>query len=241
MALHITAQGLEVRAPLFMPTREIERFVKSKESWITKHLSSASHERAKSGGFSPSYGDTISFRGKACRIVGSPKMDASKSRRVENRPDRIENRPTRLGSRPRRIEGRYSDGEFLITEELSPDEIRSILSCILKHEAKRYIPQRVRHYAAQMGLDPDRVRITTAFGRWGSCSAKKRLNFAWMLMMADDEAIDSVVVHELSHMIHLNHSPEFHRTVRKYYPDYDRQHKKLKELGRKIDREGWKR
>jgi predicted metal-dependent hydrolase len=219
MALHITAHGLEVRAPLFVPISEIERFVKSKERWVEKHLSRVPQTSARSGEFLLGYGDMVSLRGKACEIVGSSEMNTPK---------------------PGRLKGRYSDGVFLISEDLSPDEMRMILSCILKHEAKVYIPQRVRHYAAQMGLNPDRVKITSAFGRWGSCSAKKRLNFAWMLLMADDEAIDSVIVHELSHMVHLNHSREFYQTVREYCPDYDRQHKKLKELGKKIGREGWK-
>jgi predicted metal-dependent hydrolase len=219
MALHITARGVEVRAPLFMPAYEIERFVASKERWIEKHLSKAPLDRAKNGKFMLGYGDAVSFRGKDCRIVGAPE---------------------RTSSKPGRIGGKYSDGVFLITEGLAPDERRAILVCILKYEARIYISQRVRYYAAQMGLEPDRVRITSAFGRWGSCSAKKRLNFAWMLMMADDEGIDSVVVHELAHMIHLNHSPEFYKTVRQYCPDYDRQHKSLKVLWRRIAREGWK-
>jgi predicted metal-dependent hydrolase len=59
-------------------------------------------------------------------------------------------------------------------------------------------------------------------------------------MMANDEAIDSVVVHELSHMIHSDHSSEFYKTVRKYCPDYDERKKTLKALGWRIYREGWK-
>jgi predicted metal-dependent hydrolase len=219
LALHITAQGLEVRAPRFMPLGEIERFVKSKESWIDKHLHAAPHEHAR-GRFLLGYGDTVSFRGGTGRIVGSPEMRVSK---------------------PGHVRGRYMDGEFLITEGLDSENIRFVLSFILKCEAAKYIPGRVQHYSEWMGLNPRGVRITSAFGRWGSCSAEKRLNFAWMLMMADDAAIDSVVVHELSHMIYMNHSPDFYKTVKTYCPDYDNQRKKLKELGRKIGREGWKR
>ncbi|MDR3363807.1 MAG: M48 family metallopeptidase [Clostridiales Family XIII bacterium] len=220
IALHITAKGLEVRAPLFMPAREIERFVKSKENWIDKHLDGAAQNSNPAGRFLPGYGDEVSFRGRKCRIVGSPGMGVSK---------------------PGYVKGRYEDGMLLITEGLEQDSIRFVLSCILKREAGKHIPQRVRHCAALMGLRPDGVKITSAFGRWGSCSAKKRLNFAWMLMMADDETIDSVVIHELSHMIHMNHSPDFYKTVRAYCPAYDAQRKKLKELGRQIAREGWKR
>jgi predicted metal-dependent hydrolase len=140
-----------------------------------------------------------------------------------------------------RYRGKYSEGCFVIGESLAPEEIKLILSHIYKVEAKRYIPDRVKHYANIMNLAPDQVRITSAFGRWGSCSGKKRLNFAWALMMADDDAIDAVIVHELSHMIHSNHSKNFYSSVYKYYPNYDSQHGQLKELSRRINRERWKK
>lgn len=216
LALHITEQGLEVRAPLNMPLREIERFIQAKAGWIEKHLAAPGKV---DGGFALGYGDSVLLRGALCPIIGSPEM-----------------KPQRSGE----IRGRFMEGALHISENLSADDIRTILSFILRQEAKAHIPQRVAHYAAQMGLTPAGVRITTAFGRWGSCNAKKRLNFAWMLMMADDAAIDSVVVHELAHIAHPNHSAQFHQLVREHFPDYDERHKDLKALGRRIALEGWK-
>jgi predicted metal-dependent hydrolase len=220
MALHITACGLEVRAPFAMPIEEIDHFVKSKENWINKHFDETAQNRIGHEHFSIGYGDKISFRGSMCPIIGAEEMEIAKLNRIK---------------------GRYLNGEFLIPENLSSENIKFILSRILKREAENHIPQRVHHYAALMGLNPDSVRITTAFGRWGSCSARKRLNFAWMLMMADEDAIDSVVIHELAHMVNMNHSAEFYKLVRAYCPDYKRQRQKLNALGRRIDREGWKR
>ncbi|MDR1027891.1 MAG: M48 family metallopeptidase [Clostridiales Family XIII bacterium] len=220
IALYITPRGLEVRAPRAMPISAIDRFVQSKRAWIEKHRANLCSETDATAEFGLGYGDAIPFRGKACPIVGSPKMRTT---------------------RPGYMKGEYADGAFLITEGLQPSEIGFILSRVLKREAEGYIPARVRHYAERMRLSPDSVRITSALGRWGSCSAQRRLNFAWMLMMADDAAIDSVVVHELAHMIHPDHSAAFHRKVREYCPDYDRQHAKLEALGLKIRREGWRR
>ncbi|GHU68261.1 metal-dependent hydrolase [Clostridia bacterium] len=206
---------------MHMSVAEIEKFIYSKRSWIEKHLrgEAPEHRRASRLDFKPGYGDTVLFRGRECEILASAAMNTG---------------------RPNRYKGEYKDGVFLIGEDLKAREIRFILSWIYKREASKYIPDRVKHFQSLMKLSPDSVQITSAFGRWGSCSAKKRLHFAWMLMMADDDAIDAVVVHELSHMIEANHSSAFYAVVRKYYPDYDAQHKKMKPLGRRIDQEHWK-
>jgi len=86
--------------------------------------------------------------------------------------------------------------------------------------AKEVLPGKVAHYAALMGVQPARIKITGAKTRWGSCSAKGNLNFSWRVMLADDDAIDYVVVHELAHLMEMNHSPRFWAIVAQYYPDY---------------------
>jgi predicted metal-dependent hydrolase len=202
--------------------RYIEQFVMSKERWISKHLGEMPCGQGVSGdgvGFALGYGDSVLFRGEERPIIGSHEMSVSK---------------------PGRAKGIYRDGAFLITENLPPDSIRFVLSRVLKREAGAHMPQRVSHYAALMGLEPESVSITTAFGRWGSCSAQKRIHFAWMLMMADDEVIDYITVHELAHMVHADHSTDFYNLVKKFCPDYQAQRKKLRGLGRRVDSEGWK-
>ena len=94
-----------------------------------------------------------------------------------------------------------------------------------------YIPMRVAHYAAIMGVDFGNITIRNQSTRWGSCSAKKNLNFNVLLMLAPREVLDSVIVHELCHIRHMNHSKAFYEEVRKYFPDYDKWDKWLKEHG----------
>lgn len=86
--------------------------------------------------------------------------------------------------------------------------------------AKAELPARVAHYAAVMGLHPTGVTITGARTRFGSCSAKNRLSFSWRLMQYPDVAIDYVVVHELAHIAHKNHGPQFYACVAAVLPDY---------------------
>ncbi|MCS7122892.1 MAG: M48 family metallopeptidase, partial [Candidatus Micrarchaeota archaeon] len=77
----------------------------------------------------------------------------------------------------------------------------------------------------------NRVRITNARRRWGSCSSSNNLNFSWRLIMAPLEVIDYVVVHELVHTRIKNHSKAFWRMVEAVMPDYDRQRRWLRENG----------
>lgn len=86
--------------------------------------------------------------------------------------------------------------------------------------AKAELPGKVAHYAAVMGLYPTGITITSARTRFGSCSGKNRLSFSWRLMQYPDEAVDYVVVHELAHIAHKNHGPDFHACVAAVLPDH---------------------
>ena len=102
---------------------------------------------------------------------------------------------------------------------------------VLADKALQYIPGRVAYYAARMGVTYGRVTIRNQKTRWGSCSAKGNLNFNCLLMLAPEQVIDYVVIHELSHRIHMNHAAAFWETVAKYMPDYAVQRKWLKDNG----------
>lgn len=95
--------------------------------------------------------------------------------------------------------------------------------------AKTHLPERVACYAQIMGLHPAGITITGARTRFGSCSSKGRLCFSWRLMQYPPEAIDYVVVHELAHLVHRNHGPEFYALIESYLPDYKARRKLLRE------------
>ena len=87
-------------------------------------------------------------------------------------------------------------------------------------KATEWLPGRVAYFAEIMGVEPTGIRITNAQKRFGSCSPKNSLCFSLLLMGYPDDAIDYVVVHELAHIIHHDHSPRFWATVATYMPDY---------------------
>lgn len=90
----------------------------------------------------------------------------------------------------------------------------------LRQKAKAYLPGRVAYWAQRMGVTPTGVRITAARTRFGSCSGKNSISFSLYLMQHPPQAIDYVVVHELSHIRHKNHGPAFYAEVERYMPDY---------------------
>lgn len=112
-------------------------------------------------------------------------------------------------------------------QPMTPEQLRT-----LANSAKSYIPERVKYYAVQMGLSYGRITIRSQQTRWGSCSGKGNLNFNCLLMLAPTQVIDYVVVHELCHRRHMNHSAAFWKAVEEVMPDYAQWRKWLKENGR---------
>lgn len=98
-------------------------------------------------------------------------------------------------------------------------------------QAKKAIPARVAYYASLLGVEYGRITIRTQKTRWGSCSSKGNLNFNCLLMLAPPEVLDSVVVHELCHRKHMNHSAAFYAEIERVMPDYKACHAWLKQNG----------
>ena len=99
----------------------------------------------------------------------------------------------------------------------------------LIRRAKEELPPKVRYYADLMGLYPTGLKITSARTRFGSCSGKNSICFSWRLMDYPEPAIDYVVVHELAHIAHHDHSPQFWALVERYLPDYRQRRAMLRE------------
>ena len=101
----------------------------------------------------------------------------------------------------------------------------------LVKKSLRVIPQKVHQYASIIGVDYGRITIRSQRSRWGSCSSKGNLNFNCLLLLFPEEVIDYVVVHELCHRKHMNHSAAFYREVERVLPEYRKYQKWLKEHG----------
>lgn len=99
----------------------------------------------------------------------------------------------------------------------------------MAQKALEIIPERVQIYAEKIGVTYGRITIRNQRTKWGSCTSNGNLNFNCLLMAAPTEVLDSVVVHELCHRLHMNHSKEFYAKVYRIFPDYDKWNKWLKD------------
>lgn len=103
-----------------------------------------------------------------------------------------------------------------------------------RQAAKKYIPQRVAYYHQITGGTYTNITIRNQKSRWGSCSSRGTLSFNYRLMLAPPEILDYVVVHELCHLHHMNHSKEFWLMVESILPDYKNAKRYLKEHGHEL-------
>lgn len=115
------------------------------------------------------------------------------------------------------------------TEAASDAELTDAQIKALKAEARVVLLEKTRHFAAIMGLKYNKITITGAKTRYGSCSSRGNISFSYLLMQKDERAIDYVVVHELAHLVYMNHSKAFYALIEKYLPDYKLRRKLLKE------------
>lgn len=100
--------------------------------------------------------------------------------------------------------------------------------------AKDYFPKRVAYFNQFVDGSYNRITIRDQKTRWGSCSAKGTLSFNWRLMLAPPSIPDYVIVHELCHLTHMNHSAAFWQKVESVYPDYRTARKWLKDHGHEL-------
>lgn len=119
-------------------------------------------------------------------------------------------------------------------QKLTTDEVQHLADLALK-----VIPQKVKQYAKIINVSYGNITIRNQKTRWGSCSSTGNLNFNCLLMLAPDEVINYVVIHELCHLIEMNHSEAFWRQVEYVMPDYKEQRQWLKEHGNAIMQKMW--
>ena len=210
IALYVRNGRVEVRAPLKMPKCDIDKFVASKEKWITDRLTKSRERLEQRETFTLNYDDTVLYRGKQYPIAAKT--------------------GNRVG---------FDDTVFYMPPDLTSEQIKSACVQIYRMLAKKDLTNKILDFAKQMSVMPVAVKINGATSRWGSCSGKKSINFSWRLIMADDDVIDYVVVHELAHLTEMNHSKKFWAIVEKILPDYKARQKQLKELQKKLSKENW--
>lgn len=191
---------LVVYAPIKTPIDYIKNLVRKKRFWIRKQQEILEERYRNIQPKEFVNGESFLFLGRTYRL-----------RIVDGDADTIE-----------------LTGSLMIPRTLLP-QAKDHLVMWYKSQARVKIPERVDWYVKSTGLQCKSVRITDAAKRLGSCGPKGTLNFSWRLVMAPLSVVDYVVVHELAHLEHRNHSTRFWNKVKTILPDYERRKRWLKE------------
>ncbi len=113
---------------------------------------------------------------------------------------------------------KYVDGQITVPD--TPHRVAPRLVAFLKLTARTRLRAASDRYAAALGTTYGRLTIRDTRSRWGSCSSEGNLMYSWRLVMAPPEVLDYVAAHEVSHLLEMNHSPDYWRVVASIYPDY---------------------
>ena len=193
--------NLLVKAPFFMSDDEIVKWVKTKTGWIVRQRAKILEQQQQNPPKQYVTGEKFLYLGKEYEL---------EVRISEGRAGMV---------------GIVDDKMILFAKKDDSAVVQKILTNWYDKQAKALIPKRVRYYAEQMGETFVNITIKNQKKRWGSCSSARNLNFNYRLVMAPQEVMDYVVVHELCHLRQMNHSAAFWKEVEMVLPDY-KVHKK---------------
>ncbi len=118
--------------------------------------------------------------------------------------------------------------EKLPVKDPSLQRVRDTKKKILTKKAKEYLPYRLEYYAKLYGYSYEKIRLTHANTRWGSCSSNRTISLNIGLMQVPEVLRDYVILHELAHLNHMDHSAEFWDEVGSHDPKYKDHRRKLK-------------
>ena len=197
VSISILRSGMvKVNAPAQIAAKEIERLVNDKSRWISEKIDFFANTCASLPKREYKSGETFKYMGRDLLL----KVICSGEKKVF-----------------------VEDGQLVATaqsQQYSPTAIKNRIVEFYRAEALNYLSKRCEYYAQQMGLRYKDVSVRLNKNTWGCCYSDGRIRFNLKLLMTPPEIIDYVVIHELCHLVHQNHSSRFWDLVSRHYPEY---------------------
>lgn len=190
-----------VKAPITMKDEIINRFVEEKQSWLQEKLSSIKETQNK-------FEDIIS--GAKIMIYGNKYSVVKADIKSIQTSDKF---------------------ELFVPNKYEGEKESKAISTWLKKLAKKVLSERLSFIENRINLKSTSLKIGDSRGRWGSCNSYGNIILNYRIVMLPPAIIDYVIVHELCHLLELNHSKNFWQNVSKFLPNYELQRKNIKEFG----------
>jgi len=212
--LLVNDEGMvEVRAPWRFSLRKAREVLRENAGWVLKTRDTVQERLAR--------------RPRLVTGACLPLLDGSL--RLDVRPqaqvDMFD------GARPRQGHAERRGTTLRVsTASLGEGELRTLIERWYRREAATWLAGRVEHYSPRLGVQPSKLTIRGQRSRWGSCSGRGTVSLNWRLMMVPGALADYVVVHELCHLRHMNHSRCFWAMVGSAIPDYRHRRRSLDAL-----------
>lgn len=201
MSIHIDSYGnVEVHAPKGISDVHVIQALEGKWEWIQQKLKEMKARTLESTVKTYERGESFLYLGKEYPIQISHDINIQQDYVV--------------------FEG---DTLHIFVKQLEDDKIKQALKRFYYQQCKMLVEKRIKSYQSHFKLKPRSIRITDNKTNWGTCDSRQQLTFNWKLAMAPQSVIDYVVVHEMCHMVHLNHDRSFWRLVGRILPDYKQQ------------------
>lgn len=203
IGLTVRPEGLSVSAPRWTTLGEVEAFIHQKSDWVLDKLR-ASRERAgelERARTEWADGCNFDYLGQRTRLLLDP---------TQTQGQRLE--PADADGLPRLRLG--------LSRQATEQQVRDAAQAWLMRQAKALFAERLAHFAPALGVSYKTLRLSSAGTRWGSASADGTIRLNWRLIHLSLDMIDYVVVHELSHLRHMDHSPLFWDVVASVMPDH---------------------
>lgn len=202
IGLQVDERGLTVAMPLRASEKWLHAVLQEKADWVLKKLANWQERRPAP----PQWvdGEPILFRGETFMLRIAPSL--------------FDTPPILQGSH--------------LVVHVSGKGDAAAVEKIVEHwywrEALQLFTECVEHFAPLMNVKPQEVKISAAHTQWGSCTARGTVRLNWQLIKMPLHLVDYVVVHELAHLVEMNHSAAFWRVVESACPDYARLRRELR-------------
>lgn len=190
-----------VKAPISMRDETINKFVEEKQDWIRSKLAIVNQTKTK-------FDDIIHYQ--KFLLYG--------------------NRYSLLLSDVKKIETNDAF-QIVIPQKTEKEKITKSLKSWYKKIAKQVLFDRLAFIESRVRLKSKAVKINDSKGKWGSCNSMGTISLNWRVVMLPPRVIDYVLVHELCHLVEMNHSKKFWELVNKFLPNVQELKKEIKEYG----------